>query len=290
MHRPPLFIVAGPTASGKSAKAMEWAGQFPAQIINADSMQCYAALPLLTAAPSAEERDAVPHYLYGILSPATQWSMGEWLAQARLCIQQVWDAGETPIVVGGTGLYLHALMHGISAIPPVPDAIRAEVQSRYHAEGLAELLRFFYALDADAAAQVDAQNPQRVMRALEVRLATGISLPEWQKRHPPQPPFPHAEIRAELRMPDRATLYARCDARFSAMLEAGALAEVARLTASHPEWQRLPIRRVLGAVPLARHLAGECSLQEAIATAQRDTRHYAKRQMTWFRHQWVHRP
>lgn len=278
---PPVLIIAGPTASGKSALALALAEAFDGTIINADALQIYRDLPILTAWPDPETRARVPHCLYGWLDAAERGSAGRWREAALAEIAASHKAGRLPIVVGGTGLYLRALREGLAAIPPVPPEIRAEAAALYEALG-GEAFRARLALfDAETASRLPPGDRQRLIRAFEVVRATGTPIGTWQRRASETAPYRFASI---LLLPPRTALYAACDARFLQMIEAGALAEAARLAARGlaPD---LPAVKAVGVPELLRHLRGEISLDEAITLAQRQTRRYAKRQMTWFRNQ-----
>ena len=278
---PPVVIIAGPTASGKSALALDLAELFDGTIINADALQIYRDLPILTAWPEAAAMARVPHLLYGWLDAAERGSAGRWREAALGEIAASHRAGRLPIVVGGTGLYLRALREGLAAIPPIPPEVRAKAAALYGELGgerfRAELAR----LDPETAALLPAGDRQRLTRAFEIVRATGIPIGAWQRQKPEKAPYRFASI---LLMPPREALYAACDARFLRMIEAGALGEAAALAARAlaPD---LPAMKGVGVPELLRHLRGDISLDEAIALAMRETRRYAKRQTTWFRHQ-----
>jgi tRNA dimethylallyltransferase len=278
---PPVVIIAGPTASGKSALAVGLAEMFGGTVINADALQVYRELPILAAWPEPAAMSLVPHRLYGVLDAAERGSAGLWREAALDEIAASHRAGRLPIVVGGTGLYLRALRDGLAAIPPIPPETRATAATLYEElDGerfRAELLR----LDPETAALLPAGDRQRLTRAFEVVHATGIPIGAWRRQKPEKAPYRFATI---LLMPPREALYAACDARFLQMIEAGALAEAASLAARElsPD---LPAMKGVGVPELLRHLRGEISLDEAIALATRETRRYAKRQTTWFRHQ-----
>ncbi len=279
--RAAAILIAGPTASGKSALALALAERLGGTIVNADSMQVYGDLRILTARPSAAEEARLPHALYGHVDGAEAYSVGRWLADATAALAQGCAAGRLPIVVGGTGLYFKALLEGLSPIPPIPDAIRSEWRGRGEVEGAAALHRLLAERDPVMAARLAASDTQRLVRAHEVLSATGRSLADWQR----MPGEPVLEAAAALRLvvsPEREALYARCDARLAGMLSLGALDEVARLMARQLD-PALPVMRALGVAPLARHLSGECDRGAALAAAQRETRHYVKRQLTWLR-------
>ena len=279
----PVVLIAGPTASGKSGLAVELAAALRGTIINADSLQAYRDLRILSARPDDAALVRVPHRLYGYLDAAERGSVGRWRALALAEIAAAHTAGRLPIVVGGTGLYIRALQHGLAVIPPIPAAIRAEAVALYKALGGERFRERLVALDPVSAARLPPGDRQRLMRAWEVVQATGTPLGEWQARPAAASPYSFAAL---LLAPRRDALYAACDARLQAMIAEGALEEAAALGARglDPE---LPAMKAVGVPELLRHLRGELSFDEAVAAAQRATRRYAKRQMTWFRHQMV---
>ncbi len=281
--QPPVILIAGPTASGKSALALELAATLGGTIINADALQIYRDLGVLSARPDAAALARVPHRLYGYLDAAERGSAGRWRELALTEIADVHTAGRLPIVVGGTGLYLRALQQGLAAIPPIPAAIREEAAALHRALGGAAFRERLAALDPAAAARLPPGDRQRLMRAWEVVSATGRPIGEWQAGPAAALPYRFASI---LLAPPREALYAACDARFLGMIAAGALDEAAALAARglDPE---LPAMKGVGVPELLRHLRGDIALDEAVAAAQLATRRYAKRQMTWFRHQMV---
>ncbi len=278
----PALIIAGPTASGKSGLALAVAKEFGGWVINADSMQIYGVMRVLTARPSERDEAQVPHRLYGILSPSDICSAARWRDLAADAIQAAWDAGALPIVVGGTGLYLRALTEGLSPIPAIPDAIREQSRARLAELGNAA----FHALLADRdpvmAAKLDPGNSQRLSRAWEVIEATGRSLAEWQNE--PGQGAVAAHWQTIVLDPPRPQLIAACDGRFARMVETGALDE-ARAMADLGLSANCPATKALGLPELIAHLNGPLSLDAAIAQATQSTRAYAKRQGTWFRHQ-----
>ena len=278
----PLVIVAGPTGSGKSALAIAVAEAFGGVIINADAMQVYRELRILTARPTPEDEARVPHRLFGVLSARDPCSAGRWRDLARAAIDDARARGRLPIVVGGTGLYLRALMRGLADIPAVPDAVRREAEDRHRLLGGAGFRAELAALDPAAAVRLPAGDTQRLIRAWEVVRATGRTLAEWQRKAAPPPhPGPVATV---LLLPPRDRLYAALDARFERMLAAGAVAEAAA-AAVRDLPPNLPAMKAVGVRQLVAHLRGETSLSEACASAKRETRRYAKRQLTWLRHQ-----
>jgi tRNA dimethylallyltransferase len=275
------ILIAGPTASGKSALALALAERHGGVVINADSMQVYRELRILTARPSPEEEARVPHALYGFVPASEAYSVGRYVIDAARVIAAARAERRVPIVVGGTGLYFKALLEGLSPMPAVPEAIRARWRGEAQRLGAAALHRVLMQRDPVMAARLRSTDSQRIVRALEVLEATGRSLADWQ-RLPGQPVLAtEASIRIVV-SPDRGELYRRCDTRFEEMLERGALEEVAALRAVALDPQ-LPAMSALGVAPLLAHLAGDLTLAAAAAQAKADTRRYAKRQLTWLR-------
>ncbi len=263
--------------------AVDVAGEFTGTVINADSMQVYEELRVLTARPDAAAEARVPHRLFGVVSAREACSAGRWLQMATGEIERAHEAGRLPVMVGGTGLYLKALMEGLAAVPPIADGIRREARALHARLGGEAFRAALGERDPDAAARIAAGDTQRLIRAYEVVAGTGQPLTHWQRRWDaaPAPPGRFATI---ILMPPRPALYAAIDARFEAMLEAGALAEVAALEGLGAD-PGGPAMKALGVKELRRHLKGECSLEEASENAKRATRNYAKRQITWLRHQ-----
>jgi tRNA dimethylallyltransferase len=276
-------LIAGPTASGKSALALEFAQKTGGVIVNADSMQVYRDLYILTARPTSEEERQVPHRLYGYVDAAVNFSAGAWVSDAAKALAEAREQGRLPIFVGGSGLYFKALTRGLSAVPPIPSAIRESVRMRLARDGVEVLHAELARRDRISAELLKPRDRSRIARALEVIEATGRSLTDWHREGLP-PLLPPGTFRALFLTPDRDSLYARIDARFDAMLNAGALEEVARLAARKLD-PLLPAMKAHGVPALISHLAGNVALEEATAIGKADTRHYAKRQFTWFRHQ-----
>ena len=277
------ILIAGPTASGKSALALILAEKFGGTIVNADSMQVYRDLRILTARPSAREEESAPHLLYGHVDAAQNYSVGAWCADAAAALAAAKRQNRIAIVVGGTGLYFKALTGGLAAVAPLPAKIRDAVRARLAAEGAAALHAELKERDPAAAARLEPNDRARVSRALEVVLATGRSLPDWHAAGNPATLDPRRATAIFL-APAREELSRRIDARFDAMLAAGALEEVRALAARglNPE---LPAMKAHGVPWLIRHLKGEIALAEAAEGSKRDTRAYTKRQATWFRNQ-----
>jgi tRNA dimethylallyltransferase len=276
-------LIAGPTASGKSALALSLAARLGGVVINADAMQVYRDLRIITARPSPDEEASVPHRLYGHVDAAENYSVGRWLTDAQAALVEANAEHRRPIFVGGTGLYFKALTHGLSAVPPTPADIRAALRARLQREGAEALHGELARRDPAAGAQIRPADGVRIVRALEVLQATGRSLHDWHRDGMEPMVDPVGAVKVFLNVP-RDELYRRIDARFEAMLAAGALAEVQRLAARGLD-PLLPAMKAHGVPWLRRHLAGELSLADAAAEGKRDTRHYAKRQATWFRHQ-----
>jgi tRNA dimethylallyltransferase len=281
-----LLVIGGPTASGKSALALAIAEQAGGTVINADSMQVYRELPVLTAQPDAAAQARAPHLLYGVLGIEERCSAGRWLEMAQAAIAEARAAGRLPIVVGGTGLYLRSLTGGLADIPPVPEEVRAAVRARLAEIGPDAFHGELAAKDPEMAARLHPSDGQRLARAAEVLAATGRSLADWQRDAAPPPA---GEAQTVLVSPPREALYAACDGRFEAMLEAGALEEARAVLARKGLDASLPALKALGLRELMAYLAGTLERAEAVVAAQTATRQYAKRQMTWFRGQFLAR-
>ena len=277
------MLIAGPTASGKSALALDLARRLRGLIINTDSMQVYRDLRIITARPSREEEREVPHRLYGHVDAAVNYSAGRWVADAAAALVEARSDGRLPIFIGGSGLYFRALTRGLSAVPPIPAAIREQVRDRLAQQGPEALHAELARRDPASAGRLKPRDRIRIARALEVLEATGRSLTDWHRDGLP-PVLAPGEAAAVFLAPDRDTLYARIDRRFAQMLNGGALEEVRRLAARGLD-PLLPAMKAHGVPALIRHLKGELSLDEAAAIGRLDTRRYAKRQFTWFRHQ-----
>lgn len=282
-----IVVVCGPTASGKSALAMEIARERGGVVINADSMQIYDALPVLTAQPGAADRRAVPHALYGVLPPQDICSAARWREMAIAAIGEALAQEMLPVVTGGTGLYIKALMEGFSPMPPVPPEVRARALALQEEVGNPAFHGMLSRRDPEMAARLHPNDTQRLVRAWEVFEATGRSLSYWQSLPPEGPP---AEWRFTVHavMPERDELYARCDSRFDAMLTAGIISEAKGLEmaiAAGRVAPDAPVTNALGFHPLQAFIRGKCTIEQAAEQAKAETRHYAKRQVTWFRHQ-----
>ncbi|MCH7955926.1 MAG: tRNA (adenosine(37)-N6)-dimethylallyltransferase MiaA [Proteobacteria bacterium] len=279
----PILIIAGPTASGKSALALDAAEEFTGTVINADSMQVYRELRVLTARPTDGDEARAPHRLFGALPVTEACSAGRWLGMARAEIEAARGAGRLPILVGGTGLYLKALTDGLAPVPGIPQGVRSEAR-RLHARLGGEAFRAELAkVDAEAARRLDAGDSQRLIRAFEVVRATGRPLADWQ-RQGAGGPATDARFATIVLAPPRDALYAAIDARLDTMIEEGALDEVAALDRLGLD-AGLPAAKAVGVPELRRHLRGEITLDEALDSAKRASRNFAKRQLTWLRHQ-----
>ena len=275
------ILIAGPTAGGKSALAARLARELGGIVINADSMQVYRDLRILTARPSPEEEARLPHALYGFIGAGDAYSAGRYAADATRALAQACKQGLRPIFVGGTGLYFKALLDGLSPMPVVPEDVRARWRGQAAGAAPGELHRRLGERDPRMAERLAPGDTQRIVRALEVLEASGVSLLEWQQA-PREPVLDAAETVRLVVSPAREELYRRIDQRFEAMVREAAIDEVARLAELDLD-PTLPLMRALGVRPLLRHVRGETGREEAIAAAQAETRQYAKRQVTWAR-------
>src|SRR5579872_1524107 len=276
----PILAIVGATATGKSALALDLAEEIGGEIVSADSLQVYRGLDLGTAKPGAADRARVPHHLVDILEPDEVYSAGEFARRARAAIDEIAARGRIPIVVGGSGLYLRALLRGLSPLPPGDPEVRAALRSRLETEGLPALREELVRIDPKTAARLTAGDTQRVLRALEVECVTGRPLSAWLDEQP----FGTqaiAAVQIGLTLP-RSILYDRIAGRVVWMMEAGWLGEVAGLLQRGLS-PRLPAFQAIGYRQLVRHLEGDGSLEQAIAEIVRETRRFAKRQETWFR-------
>jgi tRNA dimethylallyltransferase len=280
---PKAILIAGATSSGKSALALRLAEKLRGAIINADSMQVYRDLRIITARPTEAEAARVPHVLYGHVDASENYSVGRWCRDAVAAIGEAERAGRLPIFVGGTGLYFKALTHGLASVPPIPVDVRSEVRERLKTEGVAALHAELARRDPATAERLMVGDRARVTRGLEVVIATGRSLGDWHRDGMP-PSLDPAEAAKIFLSVDRAELYRRINVRFDAMISAGALDEVRALAARNLD-PMLPAMKAHGVPWLLRHLHGEITLEEAAEGGKRDTRRYTKRQGTWFRHQ-----
>jgi tRNA dimethylallyltransferase len=276
-------LIAGPTASGKSAIASELARRLGGVVINTDSKQVFRDLHVLSARPSAAEEAIVPHRLYGHVDAAVNYSVAAFLAEAEAALAESAREKLLPVFVGGTGLYFKALTRGLSKAPSVPVDVRDTVRARLVAEGPQTLHAELVQRDPAVAARLKPADRARIARALEVVIATGRSIDDWNSDNSPPLLDPSTTVSVFLE-PERKDLYARIDARFDKMLAAGALDEVEVLSRRHLD-PLLPAMKAHGVPWLMKYIAGEMTLDDAAYKAKLDTRHYAKRQFTWFRHQ-----
>lgn len=277
-----IILIAGPTASGKSALALWAAERTGGEIVNADALQLYRDLRVLSARPSPDDEARVPHHLFGVADAADGWSVGRWLRAATNVLSDIARRGRPAVVVGGTGLYFRALTQGLAEIPQTPPMAVEAAQQTFDLEGEAATRTALRGLDPAAETRIGAGDRQRLVRALAVARATGRALSEWQADTRPLL-APDAWSGVALQ-PPREALYARCDARLAAMVEQGAVEEAAALTARGLD-PALPAMKAVGLRELAAFAQGAVRLDEALAAARIATRQYAKRQMTWLRNQ-----
>ncbi|MGV0876641.1 tRNA (adenosine(37)-N6)-dimethylallyltransferase MiaA [Martelella sp. FLE1502] len=276
-------LITGPTASGKSAYAIARAEAVGGVVINADSMQVYDTLRVLTARPSVEDTQGIPHYLYGHVPAGGDYSTGAWLRDMDVLLKQLEAEGRVPVIVGGTGLYFKALTEGLAAMPPVPADIRSKWRQALDEEGASALHGQLLAIDPIMGRRLLPNDGQRIVRALEVFDASGRSIADFQAENPP-PLLNTARADKIVVLPERPVLHDRINRRFETMLEAGAIEEVEALLALGLE-PAAPVMRAIGVKEIAAMLSGEMSRAEVIEKASAATRQYAKRQMTWFRNQ-----
>lgn len=276
-------LIAGPTASGKSALALALAEKLDGVIVNADSMQVYRDLRIITARPAPGDEARVPHRLYGHVDAAENYSVGRWCRDAAEVLSEIRAQQRLPIFVGGTGLYFKALTTGLAAVPPIPADVREAVRARVRAEGAPALHAELMQRDPDTARRITENDRSRISRALEVVLATGRPLSDWHREGLPPLVDAGAATRVFITC-ERGELVRRIQARFAAMLDAGALDEARALRQRHLD-PTLPAMKAHGVPWLIRHINCEISLEEAATGAVMDTRRYAKRQLTWFRNQ-----
>ena len=279
---PSITLIAGPTASGKSALALKMARETGAVIINADSQQLYADLRILTARPSVEDEAQADHRLYGVADAADAWSVGRWSRAALDILDELRADGRSAILVGGTGLYFMSLTRGLADIPPVPLATRDAIEAEYAIEGETAFRARLAQADPDAARAIERGDRQRLVRAMSVFAASGRSLSDWKADT--KPLLPYGSWTGRVVEPDRQRLYQNCDARVDLMLEQGALDEVAALAARGLS-DSLPAMKAVGVRELADYLTGALTRDDAVAALKQATRNYAKRQLTWFRQQ-----
>jgi len=278
----PVAVIAGPTASGKSGLALDLAEAFNGVVINADSMQVYQDMPILSAVPSMSDKLRVPHKLYEIYSAKVRGSVVDWLEMAAKEIRKAWRVGQLPVVVGGTGLYIDNLINGTTPVPETSEQTRRTVEKMLQECGVQELHGRLSVYDPETASRLSPNDTTRVRRAYEVWLETGVPLSVWHKK-PMIKKLPEARFTVIKIIPPRQELDERCSRRWDRMVAAGALKEAAGLKARKLDGS-LPAMKAIGVQELSAYLDGKCSLEEASALAKLHTRQYAKRQMTWFRH------
>lgn len=281
LNKNSVIVIAGPTASGKSALALELALKYGGEIINADSMQIYRGLPVISAVPSEKDKKKVLHHLYEIYDPTVRGTVVDWLALAVGKIKDVWAKGKIPVVTGGTGLYIDNLINGTTPIPEPSAEIRQQILSLQSQLGNEDFYKKLQQEDPAGAAQLSPNDTTRVRRAYEILQQTGISVAEWHKK-PMIKKIPEAEFKVISLLPVTKELDQRCYERFEQMIKNGAVEEVKQLLTLQLD-KTLPAMKMLGVPELAGYLQGMCSLAEAIEAAQLHTRQYAKRQKTWFR-------
>ncbi|WP_022700038.1 tRNA (adenosine(37)-N6)-dimethylallyltransferase MiaA [Oceanicaulis alexandrii] len=279
---PDILLLAGPTASGKSALSLHAARALDGEIVNADSMQVYDGLSVITARPEPQEMAGVPHHLFGVMDPGERCSVGAWAKRAVDAVREITGRGKRAVFVGGTGLYFKALVEGLAPTPEVPQAISDEVAALYERGGLEALRAEAEALDPVGAARIEAGDRQRLMRLIAVARVAGRPLSDIQAET--RPLIDPRRAVGVVIAPDREALYARIEARFDQMVAHGALEE-ARAIAERRLSPDLPAMKAVGLPPLIAHVQGRLELDEAIDLAKRDTRRYAKRQYTWFSNQ-----
>lgn len=275
MSEEPFYIV-GPTGSGKSAVALALAERWNGEIVNADAFQVYKEIPIITAAPTEAERVRVPHHLYGFVSVSEAYNVARYVDDATRVLSEIMERGRRPLIVGGSGLYVKALTHGLSDSPPAEPALRQCLQSMDDDV----LVRWLEHLDPSGAAAMNLQNPRYVQRAVEMTLLSGIPASVWKAAWDDQAP---TDVKGIVLQWERAQLYERINARVEVMVEDGALQEIAAL----PSHLSATAQKAIGVSDLQRHLRGELSQEEAIEAIQQASRRYAKRQETWFRRETI---
>ena len=278
----PIVFIAGPTASGKSAWAIELAKTFNGEIINADAMQVYEDLQILSARPTISEMQGVPHHLFGHIAGNIRYSTGQWLREVQPVILDCLAREVVPILVGGTGLYFKALLEGLAKVPAISQEVFENVKRILENEGIANLRDEALRIDPRATARILGDDPQRLSRIVSVYRETGKPLSEWQSET--HPIIPKQFCKCAVLIPDRSALYKRINARFENMITSGGLNEAKSVFAKNYD-NSLPIMKAIGVRQLHGYFAGDTNLDDSIALASRDTRRFAKRQLTWFRGQ-----
>jgi len=280
---PPVILLAGPTASGKSALAMELAERIGGAIVNTDALQVYRDLRLITARPSVADEERVPHALYGHVAADESYSVGRWAEEAGTVLAELRRENRPAILIGGTGLYFKVLTEGLAKVPPIPWEVRDKWRAAVAEQGAEALHKHLAALDPEGAAAVRTSDPTRIVRAIEVIEATGVPLREWHRKDV-SAPLVGADAKRFVVEADRALLAERIGARLDAMVKEGVVEEVGAL-ASQKLDPALPIMKAVGVRELMTLVAGKASLEESLSRAKLATLQYAKRQMTWFRNQ-----
>lgn len=283
-RRPDAVLIAGPTASGKSDLAVRVANLLDGAVVNADSMQVYKDLDLLTARPDRSALEAAPHYLFGHVDGAIPYSVGHWLSDVHDVISKLWAEQKVPVIVGGTGLYFRSLTDGLAEMPVISDETRNRWRSKLNEEGAAGLHRILRRMDPIAAADLLPSDGQRIARALEVMEQTGRSIREWQKQTGATGLLADKSITKVILQMDRTALRQRIARRFDQMMDLGALSEVKRLLARELDGDRT-IMKAIGVPHLRSYLDGDTEYEDAVERAKIDSGRYAKRQDTWFRNQ-----
>lgn len=276
-----VIVIAGPTASGKSGLALDIARRYGGEIVNADSMQVYQGMPVISAVPPAAEQAEIPHHLYEIYHPSVNGTVVDWLERAAAAVREIWGRGRLPVVVGGTGMYIDNLINGTTPIPEPQPEIREQVRQLAAGLGQERLYALLQQKDPAGAAKLNPNDTTRVRRAHEIFLQTGISIAEWYQK-PMLRKLPEADFHAIKIIPDTVELDERCYRRFDMMMKAGALDEVRYLLSLGLD-KNMPAMKMLGVPELAAHLSNSLILTEAVDLAKLHTRQYAKRQRTWFR-------
>lgn len=276
-----VLVVAGPTASGKSALAIDLALKYNGVIINADASQVYKDIPIISAAPDENDMAKVEHLLYGILEADEKNSVSDWVKSAVEAIKQVWENGKLPIVTGGTGFYIESLINGMSPIPETKAEIKEKVAELFEKDGVEGAYEYLQKIDAKGAKKVNSNDTTRVRRAIEIFEDTGKSIAEWFEK-PMVKPLPKANFKAVLLLPRLSEIEDKCAKRFDVMIKNGALDEVAKLLAKNID-DEMPVMKAIGVPELRKYIEGKISIDEAVNEAKLRTRQYAKRQLTWFR-------
>lgn len=278
----PVICIAGPTASGKSAYALHVAEAVGGEIVNADALQVYADLEILSARPPKTEMAEIPHHLFGHIAGDVRYSTGAWLRTVEPLILEILARGKAPVLVGGTGLYFRALLQGMADIPTVPEGVQNDTATMLETDGIAALRRRATDLDPVATSRVLGDDPQRLQRIVNVAIGTGKALSVWQADT--RPVIPSRFARFCVLTPPREILYERINARYDQMLRKGGLEE-AKTVFEKAFDEGLPVMKAIGLRQLQRYFDGGCALDEAVGDAKRESRRFAKRQMTWFRNQ-----